>query len=104
MSDELLSAFSKKHPNLQIDPATGKIRIEVTQPIEGVPIAQVGDRFEPYILPSYDKKVSDDVFEFYYAGPKAAAKLTIDTKNRSETLTEISLKELNELIASEGDG
>lgn len=104
MSDELLAAFAADHPNIRIDPETGKIIIEAHQPIDGVPIVQAGERFMPYILPSFEKKVSDDVFEFYYAGPKTAAKLTIDTKNRSETLTEISLKELNELIASEGDG
>lgn len=103
MSDELLAAFAKDHPNLHIDPDSGKILIEATQPIAGVPIAQVGERFEPYLLPSYEKKISDDVFEFYYAGPKTAAKLTIDTKNRTETLTEISLTELDELKAAEGD-
>lgn len=103
MTDELLVAFSKEHPNLHIDPDTGKILIEATQPIAGVPIAQVGERFQPYVRPVYDEKASDTEFVFYYAGPKTAAKLVIDTKARSETLTEISFEELNKIIASKGD-
>ena len=59
------------------------------QPIAGVPVLQVGERFQP--LEQYvDAGCNDDktVFWFIYQGTKKG-KLTIDTVNKTETLVEV---------------
>lgn len=60
------------------------------QPIEGVPVYKIGERFMPLYLP-VEEGCNDDktVFWFIYQGTKKG-KLIIDTVNRTETLVEVS--------------
>ncbi|MCI7498223.1 MAG: hypothetical protein MSA82_02295 [Oscillospiraceae bacterium] len=60
------------------------------QPIKGVPVVQIGDRFKPMKMP-VDKGCNDDktVFWFIYQGSKKG-KLTVDTVNGTETLVEVT--------------
>ena len=67
-----------------------KVNFIPFQPIKGVPVVQIGDRFLPTRLP-VDKGCNDDrtVFWFIYEGEKKG-KLTIDTVNNTETLVEVT--------------
>lgn len=60
------------------------------QPIEGVPVVRIGDRFMPLKMPVSDGCNDDKtVFWFIYQGTKKG-KLIIDTVNGTETLEEVS--------------
>lgn len=60
------------------------------QPIEGVPVIQIGERFQPLELPVEDGCNEDKtVFWFVYQGSKKG-KLIIDTVNRTEVLVEVT--------------
>jgi len=67
-----------------------KVNFIPFQPIEGVPVVQIGDRFRPMKMP-VDKGCNDDktVFWFIYQGTKKG-KLTVDTVKGTETLTEVT--------------
>ena len=67
-----------------------KVHFIPFQPIKGVPVVQIGDRFLPTRLP-VGEGCNDDrtVFWFIYEGEKKG-KLTIDTVNNIETLVEVT--------------
>lgn len=65
------------------------INIIPFQAIEGVPVAQIGNRFRPTALPvEWGCNDQKTVFWFVYEGSKRG-KLTVDTENMTETLTEV---------------
>ena len=60
------------------------------QPIVGVPVLQIGERFMSLELPVEDGCNDDKtVFWFIYQGSKKG-KLIIDTVNKTETLVEVA--------------
>ena len=60
------------------------------QPIVGVPVLQIGERFMSLELPVEDGCNDDKtVFWFIYQGSKKG-KLIIDTVNKTETLVEVT--------------
>lgn len=60
------------------------------QPIEGVPVIQIGGRFMPLELPVNDGCNDEKtIFWFIYQGSKKG-KLIIDTVNKTETLVEVT--------------
>lgn len=67
-----------------------KVNFIPFQPIKGVPMAQIGDRFIPAALP-VDCGCNGDktIFWFIYQGEKKG-KLIIDTVNKTETLEEVT--------------
>lgn len=67
-----------------------KVNFIPFQPIKGVPVVQMGNRFLPTRMP-VDQGCNEDktVFWFIYAGTKKG-KLTIDTVNNTETLEEVT--------------
>ena len=67
-----------------------KVNFIPFQPIIGVPVVQIGDRFMPTRIP-VDHGCNDDrtVFWFIYQGTKKG-KLIIDTVNNTEVLVEVT--------------
>ena len=67
-----------------------KVNFIPFQPIAGVPVAQMGDRFLPTRKPVEEGCNEDKtVFWFIYEGTKKG-KLIIDTVNNTEVLVEVT--------------
>lgn len=67
-----------------------KVNFIPFQPIVGVPVVQIGDRFLPTRKPAEEGCNEDKtVFWFIYEGTKKG-KLIIDTVNNTEVLVEVT--------------